>query len=145
MINSTKEGVQQPNLMGSISQQQNTMINQTQTQNHSQSPQNQYQASNLVSNNDGNFKKTRPSGQGTPATSNNSINTNSQVSQNSQQMAPVGTGSNYIPNQNNQVNNQTSMTNSNNSNPNITVQQQQQNLQQSQQQMHQQQQSSKIS
>lgn len=110
------------------------MINQTQAQNHSQSPQNQY-PTNQITNNDGNFKKNRPSGQGTPTTSNNSINTNSQVSQNSQQMTAVGTGSNYIPNSN-QVNQPSNMSTPNNSNHNIPVQQQtQQQIQQMQQQV----------
>ena len=128
--------------IGQQQQQQNVMINQTQAQNHSQSPQNQY-PTNQITNNDGNFKKNRPSGQGTPTTSNNSINTNSQVSQNSQQMTAVGTGSNYIPNSN-QVNQPSNMSTPNNSNHNIPVQQQTQ--QQTQQQIQQmQQQGSKIS
>ena len=134
--------------MGNIGQQQqqNTMINQTQGQNHSQSPQNPYPANQMV-NNDGNFKKNRPSGQNTPTTSNNSINTNSQVSQNSQQMAPIGTGSNYIPNPTNQVSQPTGINTPNNSNHNIPVVQQptSQQSQQQVQQQQQQQQGSKIS
>ena len=132
--------------MGSIGQQQqqqqNAMINQTHVQNHSQSPQNPYPV-NQMANNDGNFKKSRPSGQGTPTTSNNSINTNSQVSQNSQQMAPIGTGSNYIPNPTNQVSQPTGINTPNNSNHNIPVVQQPTSQQQQIQQ--QQQQGSKIS
>lgn len=113
------------------------MISHTQTQNHSQSPQNQY-PTNQLTNNDGNFKKNRPSGQGTPTTSNNSINTNSQVSQNSQQITTIGTGSNYIPNPNNQINQNSAINTPNSSNHSIPAQL-------NQQQQIQQQQSSKIS
>lgn len=115
--------------MGSnIGSQQTAVINQTYSQNHSQSPPNQYQ-SNQVGGNDVNFKKTRP-GQSTPATSNNSISNNSQISQNSQQ---VTAGGNYIS----PLNSQVSQQGSSNSNPNIPVQ--------SNQQTHQMQLSSKIS
>lgn len=109
--------------------QQNPHSNQNASQNHSQSPQNQYPI-NHMQNNDGNFKKNRPSGQGTPVTSTNLINTSSQVSQNSQQS--VGTNSNYIPNTNNQISQQPPMNTTNNTNPNIQVQHNQQ-LQQIQQ------------
>lgn len=129
-------GVNAGKEQNTISSNPNQQINQTYTQNHSQSPPNQYQ-STQVSNNDGNFKKTRP-GQGTPAMSNNSINNTSQVSPNSQQItttAVVGTGSNYIPTPNSQVNQPTAIGNgSSSSNPNIQVVQSNQQAHQMQQQ-----------
>lgn len=127
MNSSVKENVSQSSSLGNVSQATsnvsqptgNTNQTATQHQNHGQSPQSQYQQPNQVNNNEGNFKKNRTSAQGTPVTSTNSINTNSQVQQ---QGMTVGTGSNYIPNNNNQMQQPVS-NNSSNSNQNIPVSQ----------------------
>lgn len=89
-------------------------INQTtanmghnQNQNHSQSPPNPYQVTQ-INNNEGNFKKNSTGTQVTPVTSTNSINSTTQIPQ---QVINVVTGNNYGTTTNQTVQNQQNQNN----------------------------------